>query len=40
MGDENGIVVAGENEEGNQLNQLNGSTYLFVDKEPAVYVSV
>ena len=39
IGDKNGIVVAGGNERGNQLNQLNFPTYFFVDKEQAVYVS-
>ena len=39
IGDKNGIVVAGGNGKGNQLNQLNWPTYLFVDEEQAVYVS-
>ena len=39
MGDKNGIVVAGGNGKGNQLNQLNCPTCLFVDEEQAVYVS-
>ena len=39
IGDKNGIVVAGGNGEGNQLNQLNYPSYLFVDEEQAVYVS-
>ena len=39
IGDKNGIVVAGGNGRGNQLNQLNFPTYLFVDEEQAVYVS-
>ena len=39
IGDKNGIVVAGGNERGNQLNQLSYPTYLFVDEEQAVYVS-
>ena len=39
IGDKNGIVVAGGNGRGNQLNQLNVPIYLFVDKEQAVYVS-
>ena len=38
-GDKNGIVVAGGNGQGNQLNQLNWPTYLFVDEEQALYVS-
>ena len=39
IGDKNGIVVAGGNGRGNQLNQLNYPTYLFVDEAQAVYVS-
>ena len=39
IGDKNGIVIAGGNGQGNQLNQLNFPTYLFVDEEQAVYVS-
>ena len=39
IGDKNGIIVAGGNGQGNQLNQLNVATYLFVDEEQAVYVS-
>ena len=39
IGDKNGIVVAGGNGQGNQLNQLDYPTYLFVDEEQAVYVS-
>ena len=39
IGDKNSIVVAGGNERGNQLNQLNCHTFLFVDEEQAVYVS-
>ena len=39
IGDKNGIVVAGGNGKGNQLDQLNIPTYLFVDEEQALYVS-
>ena len=39
IGDKNGIVVAGGNGRGNQLNQLNYPRYLFVDQEQAVYVA-
>ena len=39
IGDKNGIVIADGNGQGNQLNQLNFPTYLFVDEEQAVYVS-
>ena len=39
IGDKNGIVVAGGNGRGNQLNQLNFPRYIFVDQEQAVYVS-
>ena len=38
IGDRNGTVVAGGNGQGNQLNQLNTPTYLFVDEEQGVYV--
>ncbi|CAF1041813.1 unnamed protein product [Adineta steineri] len=34
-----GIVVAGGNGRGNQLNQLNGPTFIFVDQDQSVYVS-
>ncbi|CAF1185060.1 unnamed protein product [Adineta steineri] len=34
-----GIVVAGGNEKGNQLNQLNCPTFVFVDEDQSVYVS-
>ena len=40
IGEKNGIVVAGGNERGNQLNQLNFPTYLFVDEEQAVHLRV
>ena len=40
IGDKNGIVVAGGNGRGDQFNQLNCPTYLFVDQEQAVYVRV
>ena len=39
IGDKNGIVVAGGNGQGNQLNQFNYPTCLFVDEEETVYVS-
>ena len=39
IGGQGGCIVAGRNERGNQLNQLNFPTYLFVDEEEAVYVS-
>ena len=39
IGDKNGIVVAGGNGQGNQLNQFHTPTYLFIDEEQAVYVS-
>ncbi|CAF1185973.1 unnamed protein product [Adineta steineri] len=41
MGDYNneGILVAGGNGIGDQLNQLNESTFLFVDEDQSVYVS-
>ncbi|CAF1105651.1 unnamed protein product [Adineta steineri] len=41
MGEYNneGIVVAGENYTGNQLNLLDYPTFIFVDKDQSVYVS-
>ena len=40
IGDKNGIVVAGGNKQGSELNQLNCPAYLFVDEEQAVFVRV
>ena len=37
--DETETIVAGGHGEGNQLNQLNIPTYLFVDEDHSVYVS-
>ncbi|CAF1224400.1 unnamed protein product [Adineta steineri] len=37
--DSEGIVVAGGNEKGNQLNQLNCPSYIFVDEDQSIYVS-
>ena len=34
-----GTIVAGENGQGNELNQLNSPTYIFIDREETVYVS-
>jgi sugar lactone lactonase YvrE len=34
-----GTIVAGGNQMGNQLNQLNVPTYLFVDEDHSVYVA-
>ncbi|CAF4283858.1 unnamed protein product, partial [Adineta steineri] len=41
MGEYNnkGIVVAGGNGQGNQLNQLNSPSFIFVDEDQSVYVS-
>ncbi|CAF3508391.1 unnamed protein product [Rotaria socialis] len=39
LGDNTGTLVAGDNGEGTGLNQLNTSTYLFVDQQQTVYVS-
>ncbi|CAF2139367.1 unnamed protein product, partial [Rotaria magnacalcarata] len=39
LGEENGTLVAGGNGEGDELNQLNWPTYLFVDRDHSVYVS-
>ncbi|CAF3980953.1 unnamed protein product, partial [Adineta steineri] len=39
MGEYNdGIVVAGGNSEGDQLNQFNSPTFIFVDEDQSVYV--
>ncbi|CAF1009964.1 unnamed protein product [Adineta steineri] len=34
-----GIIVAGGNEEGDQLNQLNCPSFIFVDDDQSVYIS-
>ncbi|CAF0856339.1 unnamed protein product [Adineta steineri] len=34
-----GIVVAGGNGQGNLLNQLNSSSFIFVDEDQSIYVS-
>ncbi|CAF3561072.1 unnamed protein product [Rotaria sp. Silwood1] len=39
IGEKNGTLVAGGNDKGADLNQLNRSTFLFVDGQQAVYVS-
>ena len=39
IGDKSGIIAAGGNGRGNQLNQLNCPWYLFIDEEQALYVS-
>lgn len=39
MGDQQGILVAGGNGQGNRLDQLNVPTSIFVDNEESVYVS-
>ena len=38
-GDKNGIVIAGGHGQGNNLNQLNKPTYLFIDAQSTLYVS-
>ncbi|CAF3733329.1 unnamed protein product, partial [Rotaria sordida] len=38
-GDKKGTIVAGGNGKGDGFNQLNASTYVFVDREQTVYVS-
>lgn len=38
-GETQGIIVAGGNRWGNQLNQLHFPTYLFVDEDQSVYVT-
>ncbi|CAF0751719.1 unnamed protein product [Adineta steineri] len=41
MGEYNneGIVVAGGNGQGNQLNQLNSPAFIFIDEDQSIYVS-
>ncbi|CAF5047636.1 unnamed protein product [Rotaria sp. Silwood1] len=39
IGNKNGIIVAGGNGKGADLNQLNVPTYIFVDQQQTVYVS-
>ncbi|CAF4176956.1 unnamed protein product [Rotaria sordida] len=39
IGEKNGTIVAGGNGKGDDLNQLNEPTYLFVDQQQTVYVS-
>ncbi|CAF4160298.1 unnamed protein product, partial [Rotaria magnacalcarata] len=39
LGEKNGTLVAGGNGQGDELNQLNFPTYLFVDRDHSVYVS-
>ncbi len=39
IGDTNGTIVAGGNEQGSNLDQLNCPTYIFVDEDYSVYVS-
>ncbi|CAF1417026.1 unnamed protein product [Adineta steineri] len=41
MGEYNneGVIVAGGNDKGNQLNQLNKPSFIFVDEDQSVYVS-
>ena len=38
IGDENGIVVAGGNGQGNRLDQLSNPRHIFVDQDHSVYV--
>ncbi len=38
-GEEKGTIITGENGKGYQPNQLNGPSFLFVDKDHSVYVS-
>ncbi|CAF3794697.1 unnamed protein product [Adineta steineri] len=39
QGDKQGELVAGGNGQGNQLNQLNNPTYIFIDDEYSLYIS-
>jgi len=38
-GEKEGIIVAGGNGQGRQLNQLNKPTYLFIDHEYSLYIT-
>ncbi|CAF1035450.1 unnamed protein product [Adineta steineri] len=39
QGEVQGTVVAGGHGDGNDLNQLNGPTYIFVDRNHSIYIS-
>ncbi|CAF3616815.1 unnamed protein product [Rotaria sp. Silwood1] len=39
MGKTKGTVVAGSQRQGNRYNQLNGPSFIFVDRDHSVYVS-
>jgi len=39
VGDISEILVAGGNENGNRLNQLNWPTFIFVNEDQSVYIS-
>ena len=39
IGDSQGILVAGGNERGNHLNQLNRPSFIFIDKDQSLYIS-
>ncbi|CAF1225644.1 unnamed protein product [Adineta steineri] len=39
QGEKRGAIVAGGNEQGNQLNQLHLPTHIFVDEDHSVYIS-
>ena len=39
IGDQNGTIVAGGNQKGDCLDQLNYPTFIFVDQDQSVYVS-
>ncbi|CAF1001308.1 unnamed protein product [Adineta steineri] len=39
QGDGEGELVAGGNDQGNQLNQLNGPTFIFADDDCSLYIS-
>ncbi|CAF1424083.1 unnamed protein product [Rotaria sordida] len=38
-GDQSGTIVAGGNGKGNDLNQLNAPTFIFVDEDYSLYIS-
>ena len=39
IGEKQGIIVAGGNGPGNQLNQLSSPTYIFVDEDQSIFIS-
>ncbi|CAF4719454.1 unnamed protein product, partial [Rotaria socialis] len=39
LGDKEGILVAGGNDGGDAMNQLNYPTFIFVDRQQNLYIS-